>query len=88
METITIRLGSSRTIAVARGCVVIIEDDRGAYGAVVQGLDDLFATLTFVPPGRPARIPLGQIVCATRRCVDPQSVPRDQPASTTLPRLP
>lgn len=91
-QSVVVRLGASRSITVGPGSMVLIRHgERDSYGAVITSIRGCSAYLTFTPPGKPRRVPLGMILCAVDpgsgpATLDLSSVPRDQPSPTVAPQ--
>lgn len=84
-----LRLGATRSLNIRVGAVVLVRDgSTGTYGAVVSSLAGLHVNLTFTPPRKPRRVPVGRIVSVSSGSdlVDPHRVPRIQPPATAVPR--
>lgn len=88
-ESTTILLGASMRLVVTPGRMVLVEEAEGdAFGAVLVEVVGCEAILTFTPPGRPRRVPLGTIVCSLgdkSATLDLSSIPEYQPAPTVVP---
>lgn len=89
---VTIRRGSLRSITIEPGSSVVVRDVvhdlDDAFGAIVTSVRGLYAHLTFTPPGRPRRVPLGCILASAPPApamLDLSSIPRFAPAPTTAP---
>lgn len=86
---VTLLLGASTRLTVGPGSTVLIEVTEGdAYGAVIVKIVDCEAHLTFTPPGRPRKVPLGLITCCVgdeSAMLDLSSIPEYQPAPTVVP---
>lgn len=86
---VTLYLGATHTLLICVGSTVLVRDgERSTYGAVVSSLQGARAYLTFTPPKKPRKVPLGAILSATGRdaLVDPKAVPKHQPIPTEVPR--
>lgn len=85
-----LRLGSSRSLTVTVGAVVLIRDgEAGSFGAVVSSLVGASVRLTFTPKGKPRKVPVGMVLSTAPSdsgLVDPKSIPRFQPPPTVAPR--
>ena len=85
---VSLLLGADQSISIGPGDMILVEETEGdAYGAVLVKVDGCWAELTFTPPGRPRRVPLGVIVCSISKKSDNielSSIPDYQPAPTIL----
>lgn len=85
-----LRLGSSRSLTITVGAVVLVRDgEDGSYGAVVSSFVGACVRLTFTPEGKPRKVPTGMVlstVTSKTELLDPKVVPRFQPPSTVVPR--
>lgn len=88
-QSVTLHLGASHSITVGPGSMVLVEESEGeAYGAVIVRIEDCYAELTFTPPQKPRKVPLGMIVCsvgAETATMDLSSIPEYQPTPNAAP---
>lgn len=85
-----LRLGSSRSLTITVGAVVLIRDGtEHSYGAVVSSFIGGCVRLTFTPEGKPRKVPMGMVlstVTSKTELLDPKAIPRFQPPPTAVPR--
>lgn len=88
-ERVTLLLGASQSITIGPGSAVLVEEEEGeAFGAVVVRIDDCYAELTFTPPSKPRKVPLGMIVCSVgdeSATMDLSSISEYQPTPNVAP---
>lgn len=88
-EQVTLLLGASQSITIGSGSTVLVEEGEGeVFGAVVARIDDCYAELTFTPPSKPRKVPLGMIVCSVgdeSATMDLSSIPEYQPTPNIAP---
>ena len=88
-QKVTLFLGASHSITVGPGSMVLVEEAEGdAFGAVIVCITECYVELTFTPPAKPRKVPLGMIVCAVGDetvIIDLSSVPKYQPAPNAAP---
>ena len=88
-DRVTLLLGASQSITVGPGSMVLVEEGEGnAFGAVIVRVEDCYAELTFTPPSKPRKVPLGMIVCSVgdeSATMDLSSIPEYQPTPSVAP---
>lgn len=88
-ERVTLLLGASQSITVGPGSTVLVDDGNDeAFGAVIVCIEDCYAELTFTPPSKPRKVPLGMIVCSVgdeSATMDLSSIPEYQPTPNIAP---
>lgn len=88
-DRVTLLLGASHSITVGPGSMVLVEEGDGdAFGAVIVRIEDCYVELTFTPPSKPRKVPLGMIVCSVgdeSATMDLSSIPEYQPTPSVAP---